>query len=276
MIEKTIVFPGRNIRLSNSGSAVLIAGNCVIENEKQAFETAFFLKKAAAKAGIKLIYKASYDKANRSSIKSFRGPGIARGLAILREVKKAAGVILLVDVHSKEEVPEAACVADILQVPAFLCRQTDLLLACAETGLPVNVKKGQFLAPEDMGNIVGKIRSAGNSKVILTERGASFGYHNLVADMRSLEIMKSTGCPVIFDATHSAQLPGGLGKSSGGQKEYVLTLAKAAAAVGVAGIYVEVHKNPKKALSDGPNSLSFADVPGFLKIIKKIDQVVKL
>lgn len=275
MKERIVRLPGHGIQLSNGRPLVLIAGPCVIEDEVSTLRCAARLKDAARKLRVPLVFKASYDKANRTSIRSFRGPGLAKGLAILAKVKERHGLPILTDVHGADEAAEAAKVADILQVPAFLCRQTDLLAACARTGLPVNVKKGQFLAPEDMENIVEKIRSAGNPGVILTERGASFGYHNLVVDMRALPVMKGTGCPVIFDATHSVQLPGGKGHATGGQREFILPLARAAAAVGVAGIFVEVHENPKKALSDGPNSLSLSELPGFLEQVLKIDKLVK-
>lgn len=273
MKQKTVRIAGGRIALGNDRPMAFIAGNCIIESEKQAFETAAFLKSSASKLKVPFIFKASYDKANRSSIKSFRGPGIERGLEILGKIKKELYIPVLIDVHCKEDVVRVAEIADIIQIPAFLCRQTDLVLACAETGLPVNVKKGQFLAPEDMENIVEKIESTGNLNTILTERGTSFGYHNLVVDFRSVQTMKDAGCPVIFDATHSVQLPGGLGASTGGQREFVLPLAKAAVAVGVAGVFIEVHKDPSKALSDGANSLSLKDVPSFLKTLTKIDRL---
>jgi 2-dehydro-3-deoxyphosphooctonate aldolase (KDO 8-P synthase) len=261
--------------LANTAPLALIAGPCILEGKGMALEIAAELKLVAGRLQVPFIFKASYDKANRSSIRSYRGPGLRDGLQILEQVKAQCGVPVLTDIHDAADAPRAAAVADILQIPAFLCRQTDLLLAAAATGLPVNVKKGQFLAPEDMRNICGKIASAGNARVLLTERGTSFGYHNLVVDMRSLAIMKKTGYPVVFDATHSVQLPGGLGNSSGGQREFVRPLAKAAVAVGIAGVFIEVHPVPAKALSDGPNSIPLKDVAAFLKDIIKIDHAVK-
>jgi 2-dehydro-3-deoxyphosphooctonate aldolase (KDO 8-P synthase) len=274
MEQKTVALGG-GIRFGNNLPLVLIAGNCVIEDRITAGNTAAELSRAAKRAGVPLVYKASYDKANRTSLDSFRGPGLSKGLDILRGIKRKYRLPLLVDVHCRADVGEVAGVADILQVPAFLCRQTDLILECARTGLPVNVKKGQFLAPSDAANIARKIESAGNRKIMFTERGTSFGYNNLVVDMRSIEIMKRTGYPVIFDATHSVQLPGGMGKTSGGQREFIPVLARAAAAAGVAGIFIEVHKNPSKALSDGGNSLALKDVPEFLKMVLKIDRLMK-
>lgn len=224
---------------------------------------------------IPFIFKSSYDKANRSSIDSFRGPGLRLGLKILARVKKELGVPVLTDVHSVEEAIQAAEVVDVIQIPAFLCRQTDLLLAAGRTGIVVNVKKGQFLSPWDMKNAVKKIESTGNKKILLTERGTTFGYNNLVVDMRGLEIMKTFGYPVIYDATHSVQLPGGKGTSSGGQSEYIWPLARAAVAIGVAGLFMEVHPRPEKALSDGPNSARLSDLPNQLKSIQQIDRAVK-
>ncbi|MFH1369269.1 MAG: 3-deoxy-8-phosphooctulonate synthase [Elusimicrobiota bacterium] len=272
---KTVALSRWNVNIGNAEPMVLFAGNCVIEGEKQTLETARRLKQISEELSIPLVFKASYDKANRSSLKSYRGPGLKKGLKILSAVKKRYGLPLLVDVHNPSEARQVAEVADVLQIPAFLCRQTDLLTACARTGLPVNVKKGQFMAPEDMENAVKKIEVSGNNKTLLTERGSTFGYHNLVVDMRSIEIMKKTGCPVIFDATHSVQLPGGLGRSSGGQRKFIGTLARAAVAAGVAGIFVEVHENPAKALSDGPNSLKMKDLPSMLKTLIGIDKLVK-
>jgi 2-dehydro-3-deoxyphosphooctonate aldolase (KDO 8-P synthase) len=263
------------IKLGNGMPIVLIAGNCVIEDEKTSVYTAAELMKISKSLGIRLIFKASYDKANRTSSDSFRGPGLEKGLDILFSIKKKFSLPLIVDVHCAKDVQAVASVADILQVPAFLCRQTDLILACARTGLPVNVKKGQFLAPEDTFQILKKIESCGNRKIILTERGTTFGYHDLVVDMRSIDIMKRSGYPVVFDATHSVQLPGAMGKSTGGQKEFIPVLARAAVAAGVAGIFIEVHKTPSRALSDGSNSLALKDVPGFLKMIMKIDKIIK-
>ena len=275
MNEKTVKLRTASVRFSNSLPLVLIAGPCVIEKESQVMAIAGKLKELSCELGISLVFKASYDKANRSSVRSFRGPGIKNGLAILSRVKRKFRFPILTDVHREQDVAAVSKVADILQIPAFLSRQTDLILECARTGLPVNVKKGQFLAPEDMQNVVKKIESVKNNNIILTERGSSFGYHNLVVDMRSIEIMKSTGYPVVFDATHSVQLPGGLKESSGGRKEFIEPLSKAAAAVGIAGIFVEVHENPEKALSDGPNSLSIAELRKLLKKVIKIDKLVK-
>ena len=275
MSEKIVKLKNLSVRFSNSSPLALIAGPCVIEKEAQVMSLALKLKDLSCELGISLVFKASYDKANRSSVRSFRGPGIKKGLSILSKVKKKFRIPILIDVHREQDVRAVSKVADILQIPAFLSRQTDLILECAKTGLPVNVKKGQFLAPEDMENIVKKIESVNNRNIILTERGSSFGYHNLVVDMRSIEIMKNTGYPVVFDATHSVQLPGGLKESSGGQKEFIEPLAKAAAAVGIAGIFAEVHENPEKALSDGPNSLSIPELEKLLKKVMKIDKLVK-
>ncbi len=253
----------------------LIGGPCVIESERHAFESAKRLKKIARAARIPFIFKSSYDKANRSSVDSFRGPGIAEGLRILERIKRELKLPILTDVHTAEEAVRAADVVDIIQIPAFLSRQTDLLLAAGRTGAIVNVKKGQFLAPWDMKNVVRKIESTGNKKLLLTERGASFGYNNLLVDMRGLEIMKSFGYPVVYDATHSVQLPGGLGTSSGGQREFVLPLAKAATAVGVASLFMEIHPSPEHARSDGPNSVRTSELPTYLSVLKRIDRVVK-
>ena len=233
----------------------VIAGPCVVESRQMAMDTAGQLKEMTAALGIPFIYKSSYDKANRSSGKSFRGLGVDKGLEILADVKKQIGVPVLTDVHAEDEVAAVAAVVDVLQTPAFLCRQTDFIRAVAMSGKPVNIKKGQFLAPGDMKNVVDKAREAsGQDNIMVCERGASFGYNNLVSDMRSLAIMRETGCPVVFDATHSVQLPGGQGTSSGGQREFVPVLARAAVATGVAGVFMETHPNPEKALSDGPNA----------------------
>jgi 2-dehydro-3-deoxyphosphooctonate aldolase (KDO 8-P synthase) len=252
-----------------------IAGPCVIEDANFTIAIAKKLARLAKEKNVPFVFKASYDKANRSSIHSFRGPGLRAGLEILRRVKGDVGCPVLTDVHWKEDVEAVAAVCDIIQIPAFLCRQTDLLLACGESGRIVNVKKGQFLAPWDMENVVKKLESTGNRQIMLTERGASFGYNNLVVDMRSLAIMKQFGYPVIYDATHSVQLPGALGNSSGGQREFVEPLARAAVALGVAGLFCEVHPDPSKALSDGPNSLATASLPRFLKTMKSLDRVTK-
>ncbi|MDR2398987.1 MAG: 3-deoxy-8-phosphooctulonate synthase [Endomicrobium sp.] len=265
----------RNITLANDRSFVVIAGPCVIESEKHALTLAASLKKITSELKISFIFKASYDKANRSSGNSFRGPGVEEGLKILGKIKKEFNVPVITDVHNERQAAIAGEVVDFLQIPAFLSRQTDLIKACALTGKPVNIKKGQFLAPEDMTNVIKKSESFGNNKLALTERGASFGYHNLVVDFRGLEIMKQTGYPVIFDATHSVQLPGGQGSCSGGNRKFIFPLAKAAIAVGIAALFLEVHDNPDKALSDGANSLELKNFKQFLKYIKAIDKVVK-
>lgn len=263
------------VALANDLPLSVIAGPCVIENRKETIELASKLKKICAGRNINFIFKASYDKANRSSIDSFRGLGIEEGLEILSEIKKKLNIPVLTDVHCVSEVNIAAQVVDVIQIPAFLCRQTDLVVACAKTGLPVNIKKGQFLAPEDMLQVLKKAKVSGNNKLTLTERGASFGYHNLVVDFRAIEIMKQFGYPVVFDATHSVQKPGGLGDKSGGDRQFVLPLAKAAAAVGVAAIFVEVHKNPQKALSDGANSIDLRMFKNMLDTVCKLDKAVK-
>jgi 2-dehydro-3-deoxyphosphooctonate aldolase (KDO 8-P synthase) len=254
----------------------LIAGPCVVESRELVIDMAGQLKEITAGLGIPFIFKASYDKANRSSSKSFRGPGMQRGLQILSEVRKQVGVPVLTDVHSEDEIPEVAQAVDVLQTPAFLCRQTDFIQAVAAAGKPVNIKKGQFLAPQDMKNVVDKAREAsGQDNILVCERGASFGYNNLVSDMRSLAIMRSTGCPVVFDATHSVQLPGGQGTSSGGQREFVPVLARAAVATGVAGVFMETHPNPAKALSDGPNAWPLPLMKALLATLKSLDTLVK-
>jgi 2-dehydro-3-deoxyphosphooctonate aldolase (KDO 8-P synthase) len=254
---------------------VLIAGPCVVEEEALTLRIAGFLKRLTADLGIGLVFKGSYDKANRTSVTSYRGPGMAEGLRILAKVKAEFDVPVLSDIHDITQVEPAAEVLDILQIPAFLCRQTDLLVAAGETGRIVNVKKGQFLAPWDMCNAIGKIEATGNRNILLTERGSSFGYNNLVVDMRSLVIMRETGCPVIFDATHAVQLPGGAGGSSGGQRQYVGALSRAAAAIGIDGLFWEVHEDPEQARCDGPNSLYLRDVKGMLEEILAIDAIVK-
>ena len=270
---KTLKLNG--LQLSNDRPMVLMGGLCCLESPELLFKVGKVLKAAAQEAGMGFVLKCSYDKANRSSLKSYRGMGVKEGLAVLKEVRRQLKVPLLTDVHEPEQAEWAAEAADILQVPAFLCRQTDLLLACGRTGKTVNIKKGQFLAPWDMKNAIEKVESTGNNKIILTERGTSFGYGNLVVDMRGLEIMKLYGYPVIFDCTHSVQLPGALGHATGGQREFAPVLARAAAAVGVAGVFFETHPNPDKALSDGPNSLVLADVSELLRRLKAIDKVVK-
>jgi 2-dehydro-3-deoxyphosphooctonate aldolase (KDO 8-P synthase) len=248
----------------------LIAGPCVIESRKQAFALARDTRKVCAKLGIPFIFKASFDKANRSSIGSFRGPGLKKGLRILAEIKSELGVPVLSDVHETAQVKEAAEVLDVLQIPAFLCRQTDLLLAAARTGKAVNIKKGQFLSPDDMKNAAGKVRSAGNSKILLTERGTMFGYNNLVVDFRSIPIMKGFGCPVVVDASHSIQKPGGRGASSGGDREFIPLIAKAAVAAGADGIFLEVHDHPDKARSDKHNSFLINDLEALLRTLLRI------
>jgi 2-dehydro-3-deoxyphosphooctonate aldolase (KDO 8-P synthase) len=254
----------------------LIAGPCVIESRQMALDTAGTLKEICAGLGINFIYKSSYDKANRSSSKSFRGKGIDEGLGILDEVKRQIKVPVLTDVHAIEEISQAAAVVDVLQTPAFLCRQTDFIHAAASAGKPVNIKKGQFLAPWDMKNVVEKAREAsGQDNIMVCERGVSFGYNNLVSDMRSLAVMRDTGCPVVFDATHSVQLPGGQGDKSGGQREFVPVLARAAVASGIAGLFMETHPNPEQALSDGPNAWPLAKMRGLLETLKQLDELVK-
>ena len=254
----------------------LIAGPCVIESRELAFDTAAQLKEICAEVGIPFIYKSSFDKANRSSGESFRGKGMDDGLRILGEIKSGLGVPVLTDVHESCQVQAVAAVVDVLQTPAFLCRQTDFIQAVASAGRPVNIKKGQFLAPGDMRNVVAKARQAsGQDNIMVCERGASFGYHNLISDMRSLAIMRETGCPVVFDATHSVQLPGGLGTVSGGQREFVPVLARAAVASGISGIFMETHPHPEKALSDGPNAWPLKHMKALLGTLKALDALVK-
>ncbi len=254
----------------------MIAGPCVVESLQLAVDTAGKLKEICAGLELPFIYKSSYDKANRTSIKSFRGLGIEEGLKILDEVKRQVGVPVLTDVHEIEEIAAAADVVDVLQTPAFLCRQTDFICAVAATGKPVNIKKGQFLAPGDMKNVVEKAKSASKAdNILVCERGVSFGYNNLVSDMRSLMIMRDTGCPVVFDATHSVQLPGGHGSSSGGQREFVPVLARAAVATGIAGVFMETHPDPAKALSDGPNAWPLGHMKPLLETLKALDMLVK-
>ena len=254
----------------------LIAGPCVVESEQLQMDVAGQLKEITGALGVPFIFKSSYDKANRSSGRSFRGPGMDKGLAILAKVRKTLGVPVLTDVHTAEEVPEVAKHVDVLQTPAFLCRQTDFIVAVASAGLPVNIKKGQFLAPHDMKNVVDKAREAsGADNILVCERGVSFGYNNLVSDMRSLAIMRETGCPVVMDATHSVQLPGGQGTSSGGQREFVPVLARAAVATGVAGLFMETHPDPAKALSDGPNAWPLPRMRELLETLVEIDRLVK-
>ena len=263
------------IRLGGKAPLVLIAGPCIIEDKKKTVSIARYLKRLTGELGIPLIFKSSYDKANRSSHRSYRGPGIKKGLDILLKVKEEVEVPVLSDIHCREEADKAAKVLDVIQVPAYLSRQTDLIFAAADTGLPVNIKKGQFLSPYEMVNVINKITSRGNNKIILTERGTSFGYGNLVADMRSLVVLKELGYPVVFDATHSVQLPGGLGSASGGEKKFVFPLARAAVAVGVDGLFVEVHPDPDNAPCDGPNSLKLNSLKKILKKILDIDQTAR-
>ncbi|HEV8501153.1 MAG TPA: 3-deoxy-8-phosphooctulonate synthase [Casimicrobiaceae bacterium] len=254
----------------------LIAGPCVVESLQLQLDVAGILKEICASLGVPFVFKSSYDKANRSSHASFRGPGIDEGLHVLAEVKRQIGVPVLTDVHAIDEVPAAARVVDVLQTPAFLCRQTDFIQAVAGAGLPVNIKKGQFLAPEDMAQVVGKARAAsGADNIMVCERGASFGYHNLVSDMRALAIMRATGCPVVFDATHSVQLPGGKGTSSDGQREFVPVLARAAVGAGIAGVFMETHPDPAKALSDGPNAWPLGRMRALLETLVELDAAVK-
>ena len=253
----------------------LIAGPCVIESERLALDTAGALKELCGRLDIPFIYKSSFDKANRSSEKSFRGPGVDEGLRILAEVKRQIGVPVLTDVHEDTDIEAVARVVDVLQTPAFLCRQTNFIHRVAATGLPVNIKKGQFLSPWEMRNVVEKARSTGNRQIMVCERGVSFGYNNLVSDMRSLAVMRETGCPVVFDATHSVQLPGGQGASSGGQREFVPVLARAAIAVGVSGLFMETHPEPEKALSDGPNAWPLDQMERLLTVLKALDAVSK-
>jgi len=254
----------------------LIAGPCVVESRQMAIDTAESLKEITASLGVPFIYKSSYDKANRSSGKSYRGLGMDKGLEILAEVRKKVGVPVLTDVHDKDDIAEVAATVDVLQTPAFLCRQTDFIHAVAASGRPVNIKKGQFLSPGEMKNVVDKAREAsGKDTIMVCERGASFGYNNLISDMRSLAIMRETGCPVVFDATHSVQLPGGQGTSSGGQREFVPVLARAAVASGVAGVFMETHPDPDKALSDGPNAWPLDRMKELLTTLKELDALVK-
>ena len=269
-------FHGKSIgQVDNKTPLFCIAGPCAIEGRSQALEVASALKEIFSKASMPFVYKSSFDKANRSSSSSFRGVGMAEGLSILAEVREKVGVPVLTDVHLPGQAEPVAEVVDMLQTPAFLCRQTDLIEAVAATGKPVNIKKGQFLAPWEMENVLQKARATGNECICLCERGTSFGYGNLVVDMRGLEIMKRTGAPVIFDATHSVQLPGALGSCSGGQREFVPVLARAAVAVGIAGIFMEVHPDPDKAPCDGPNMLALKDLPGLLAELKAFDQLAK-
>ena len=265
-----------NISIGQESPLVLISGPCVIEDYETTFEIASFLKELTQKLDIPFIFKASYDKANRTSINSFRGPGIMDGLKILKGIKAQLDIKILSDVHRINEVAKAAQVLDVIQIPAFLCRQTDFILEVAKTGKPVNIKKGQFLAPWDIVNVVEKVTSTGNRQILLTERGTMFGYNNLVVDFRGIKIMQDTGCPVIFDATHSIQLPGGAGASSGGQREFAPILARAGVAAGADGIFIEVHKDPDRALCDGPNSLKLDTLYELLSGLKAIRDTFRI
>jgi 2-dehydro-3-deoxyphosphooctonate aldolase (KDO 8-P synthase) len=264
-----------NIRIGNGNLPIIIAGPCVIENEDITFYTAEKLKEICSTVGLPFIFKSSYDKANRTSLSSYRGPGIDRGLKILSDIKGKFDIPVISDVHSVDEAKHAAKVLDALQIPAFLCRQTDLIIEASKTGKPVNIKKGQFLAPWDIKNIIDKFVSTGNKNLFITERGASFGYNNLVVDYRAFPIMRSFGYPVIFDVTHSLQLPGGQGSSSGGQREFAEPLARAAVAVGIDGLFMEVHPEPDKALCDGPNMIKLSDLEKMLNTIKAICELLK-
>jgi 2-dehydro-3-deoxyphosphooctonate aldolase (KDO 8-P synthase) len=252
----------------------LIAGPCVIENERLCLWIASTLKKTCQRLGIHFIFKASYDKANRTSARSFRGPGMDAGLEVLARVRSELGVPVLTDIHTEAQAAAAAGVVDILQIPAFLCRQTDLIEAAIRTGRIVNIKKGQFLSPAEMGQVVKKAHGLGGRKIVLTERGTTFGYNNLVADMRSIPVLKATGCPVVFDATHSVQLPGGSGDKSAGQREFAPVLARAAVAAGVTGVFIETHPRPSRALSDGPNMIPLIEMPAVLKSLKRVFEAV--
>ena len=263
------------VRFGNHLPLALIAGPCALESRAHALEMASALKEIAARVGIGLVYKTSFDKANRTSAKSARGIGLDKALGIFAEIRETLGLPVLTDVHAAEQCACVAEVADVLQIPAFLCRQTDLLVAAAKTGRVVNVKKGQFLAPWDMANVVAKITAAGNAHVLVTERGASFGYNTLVSDMRALPILARTGAPVIFDATHSVQQPGGLGTASGGEREFVPVLARAAVAVGVAGVFIETHQDPDRAPSDGPNMVPLRDMEALLARLSAFDRLAK-
>ena len=263
------------IEVANDRKLAIIAGPCALESRQHALEMSQALKEMTAKLGIGLVYKTSFDKANRSSVKTPRGLGMKKSLPIMAEVRETHGIPVLTDVHTAEQCAPVAEAVDVLQIPAFLCRQTDLLLAAGETGRPINVKKGQFLAPWDMKNVAVKIASTGNENVLLCERGASFGYNTLVSDMRSLPIMAETGYPVVFDATHSVQQPGGQGETSGGQREFVPVLARAAVAVGVAAVFMETHEDPDRAPSDGPNMVPLAAMPGLLETLQAFDRLAK-
>jgi 2-dehydro-3-deoxyphosphooctonate aldolase (KDO 8-P synthase) len=264
-----------SVEVANDRPLAIIAGPCQLESRQHALEMSQALKEITAKLGIGLIYKTSFDKANRTSVKTARGLGLKKSLPILAEIRESKGIPVLTDVHAPEQCAAVAEAVDVLQIPAFLCRQTDLLLAAGATGKAINVKKGQFLAPWDMKNVAQKIASTGNENVLLCERGASFGYNTLISDMRSLPIMAETGYPVVFDATHSVQQPGGQGETSGGQREFVPVLARAAVAVGVAAVFMETHQDPDKAPSDGPNMVHLKDMPSLLETLVEIDRIAK-
>jgi len=274
-VKKTKLVTVGKVKIGGGKPIVLIAGPCVIESQSHVLNTAEKIKRAASDADIPFIFKASYDKANRSSIDSFRGPGLIKGLQSLETIKQQLNVPVLSDVHTEEEIEPASQVLDVLQIPAFLCRQTNMIIKAAKTGCSVNVKKGQFMAPWDMKNVVDKLSHSGCKKILLTERGFTFGYNNLVVDMRSLVLMRNLGYPIIFDATHSLQLPGGKGNKSGGQKELIPDLVRGAVAVGCDAIFMEIHPNPDKAKSDGPNMLKLSQLPELLKQIKTLDLAVK-
>jgi len=264
-----------NIQIANDKPFVLLAGPCVIEGEDFTLKTAAAIADIASRVGAPLVFKSSFDKANRTSKDGFRGPGLDKGLRILQRVKDELGLPVVTDIHESHQVAAVAEVADLLQTPAFLCRQTDFIEAVAKAGKPVNIKKGQFLAPWDMKHVLEKAQATGNDQIMLCERGASFGYNNLVSDMRSLLVMREFGAPIVYDATHSVQQPGGLGGATGGNREYVPGLSRAAVATGVAAVFMEVHPDPDKAMSDGPNSLALADLENVLTILKRLDEVVK-
>ncbi len=263
------------VEIGNDRPLFLIAGPCVIESQALVEEVAGHLREVTAALGVPFVFKASFDKANRSSVASFRGPGLAQGLKVLEGVRSRFGIPVLTDVHEDTPLGEVAAVVDVLQTPAFLCRQTGFIQNVARAGRPVNIKKGQFLSPWEMGNVVEKARAAGNDRIMVCERGVSFGYNNLVSDMRALPVLRATGCPVVFDATHSVQLPGGQGSASGGQREFVPTLARAAVAAGVAGLFIETHPEPDKALSDGPNSWPLARMQRLLAKLVELDRITK-
>ncbi|MGV7220036.1 MAG: 3-deoxy-8-phosphooctulonate synthase [Nitrospinales bacterium] len=273
--QKTREVKVGSILIGEKNPLALIAGPCVIESEKQTLETAEKIKRITEDCGIPFIFKSSYDKANRTSINSYRGPGLEAGLKILKKVKTELSLPILSDIHKEEEIDPAAEVLDVLQIPAFLCRQTDLLVKASKTGLPINIKKGQFLAPWDMKNVVAKCLQSGNDKILLTERGVSFGYNNLVTDMRSLVLMREYGCPVVFDATHSLQLPGGQGDTSGGQRHLVPHLLRGAVAIGCDAVFMEVHPDPDNAPSDGPNMVKLETLPSLLKQAIELDRLTR-